>query len=147
MSPANHKNPGFAAIEYIITAPILLLLLLAITDIGRMLYQYNTLTKLAQQGARFYAGRAFLGNSRVPDTQAANDTTMMIEEALNETGIMQAPSDILVETDIISTVYARVTIHYGYTFSEGFINIQRYFGEDIVHPLQLRASAVIRILQ
>ncbi|MEY2701097.1 MAG: hypothetical protein RIQ52_1852, partial [Pseudomonadota bacterium] len=42
-----YHRQGFAALEYIITAPILLLLLLATADIGHLLYQYNTLNKLA----------------------------------------------------------------------------------------------------
>ena len=36
---------GVAIIEFVITLPLLLLLLLATAEIGRALFQYNTLTK------------------------------------------------------------------------------------------------------
>lgn len=47
-----HKQRGLAAVELTLVLPLLLLLLLATAEIGRMLYQYNTLTKAQRNGIR-----------------------------------------------------------------------------------------------
>lgn len=142
-----YHRQGFAALEYIITAPILLLLLLATADIGHLLYQYNTLNKLAQQGARYFSRHAWLGNSRLPDTLAAAETALMVQEAMNASGVIPSGAATSIQADIVDTVFARVQISYDYEFSNGFMNIQQYFGAVPVSPLQVQACAVIRILQ
>jgi hypothetical protein len=54
---------GVATIEFAIVAPVLLLLLFGVTEVGRALVRYNTLTKAVQDGARFAAGEALLGTT------------------------------------------------------------------------------------
>lgn len=51
------RQQGVAIIEFTITLPLLLLLLFAGAEVGRLLYQYNTLTKSVEDGARYLAGR------------------------------------------------------------------------------------------
>lgn len=46
---------GAVLIEFTIIFPILLLLVLGITELGRALYQKNTLTKAVEVGARYMA--------------------------------------------------------------------------------------------
>ena len=43
---------GIAAIEMVITLPVLLLLLVGMAELGRAFYQYNTLTKSIRAGIR-----------------------------------------------------------------------------------------------
>jgi hypothetical protein len=45
------RQRGLAAVEASIVLPIMLLLLMATGEFGRMLYQYNTLTKAVRAGA------------------------------------------------------------------------------------------------
>jgi Flp pilus assembly protein TadG len=56
---------GLALVEYAITVPILLMLIMATAEFGRALMQYNALTRAVQDGARFTAGqvRARAGTS------------------------------------------------------------------------------------
>jgi hypothetical protein len=54
---------GVATIEFTIVAPVLLLLLFGVTEIGRALVRYNTLTKAVQDGARYAAAEALLGTT------------------------------------------------------------------------------------
>jgi len=49
---------GLAAVEFTIMLPLLLLIALAITELGRGLYQYNTLSKAVHDGARYLSDRA-----------------------------------------------------------------------------------------
>lgn len=44
---------GLATVELAICIPVLLLLMLATAEVGRLLYQYNTLLKAVRDGARF----------------------------------------------------------------------------------------------
>jgi Flp pilus assembly protein TadG len=47
------RQRGIAAVEFAICAPVLLLLMLATAEVGRMLVQYNKLSKAVRDGARY----------------------------------------------------------------------------------------------
>jgi Flp pilus assembly protein TadG len=49
-------------VEFAITLPLLLLLLLAIAEFGRMLYHYNNLLQANRDAVRYLAGEAWNGN-------------------------------------------------------------------------------------
>ncbi len=53
---------GVAMVEFAIALPLLLLLLLAIAEFGRMLYQYNSLLQANRDAVRYLAGEAWNGN-------------------------------------------------------------------------------------
>jgi len=59
----NTRQLGIAMVEFTIVLPVLLLLLFAVTEIGRALVRYNTLTKAVQDGARYAAAYALLGTT------------------------------------------------------------------------------------
>jgi Flp pilus assembly protein TadG len=50
-------------VEFTIVLPVLLLLMLGVTELGRALIRYNALTKAVQDGARFAASDALLGQT------------------------------------------------------------------------------------
>lgn len=56
---------GLAAVEMTLVLPVLLLLLLATAEIGRLLYQYNTLTKAQRSGVRLLATHLNYGQQTV----------------------------------------------------------------------------------
>jgi hypothetical protein len=47
-----NRQRGLAAMEFAIALPLIILIALAVTELGRGLYQYNTLTKAVRDGAR-----------------------------------------------------------------------------------------------
>ena len=57
-SRGRSRQRGTVMIEFMIVAPILLLLLMAISEFGHALYQYNTLTKSVRDGARYLSKNA-----------------------------------------------------------------------------------------
>ena len=61
-----HRQRGLAIVEFAIVLPLLLLLSLATTELGRALYQQDTLNKAVRDGARHLAG-----TWRAPPTTAA----------------------------------------------------------------------------
>lgn len=58
-----HRARGLAAVEFAIILPLVLLIMLATAELGRALYQYNTLTKAVQDGARYLSNEATKGSS------------------------------------------------------------------------------------
>lgn len=59
---ARWRQRGIAAVEFAITLPLLLFTMLATAEIGRMLSQYDTLTKAVRDGARYCASVANTGS-------------------------------------------------------------------------------------
>jgi Flp pilus assembly protein TadG len=53
------RQSGMAMVEFAITLPLLLLLLFAIGEFGRMLYQYNSLLQASRDAGRYVAGKAW----------------------------------------------------------------------------------------
>ena len=61
MKPHFHPRRGcrgLAMVEFVIVAPLLMLLMLTVGEFGRVFFQYNTLTKAVREGARYAAGQA-----------------------------------------------------------------------------------------
>lgn len=54
---------GLAAVELALILPFLVMLLLGTAELGRLLYQYTSLTKATQDGARYVASRAYNGTT------------------------------------------------------------------------------------
>lgn len=73
-----HARPrryrGLATIEFAISAPVLLLLMLGTAEIGRLLFQYNTLTKAVRDGARYAASNAATTGTRIVNISAQRRT-------------------------------------------------------------------------
>ena len=63
------KQQGLAAVEFAIVLPVMLFLMMATAEFGRVFYHYNTLTKAVQTGAR-YASRPLLKTSELTNMDA-----------------------------------------------------------------------------
>ena len=63
------NQQGLAAVEFAIVLPVMLFLMLATAEFGRVFYHYNTLTKAVQTGAR-YASRPLLGTNDLTNMDA-----------------------------------------------------------------------------
>ena len=61
-------------VEFTIVLPVLLLLLFGVTELGRALVRYNTLTKAVQDGARYAAAYALLGTTGAVNVDAQLQT-------------------------------------------------------------------------
>lgn len=51
----NTRHGGLAIVEFVITVPLVLFVLIATAEIGRAMYQYTALTKAVRDGARWLA--------------------------------------------------------------------------------------------
>jgi Flp pilus assembly protein TadG len=70
------RQKGLATVEFAIALPLIALIALAVTELGRGLYHYNTLSKAVHDGARFLADDIFIEQpfSDVPTILASNAT-------------------------------------------------------------------------
>lgn len=56
------RQQGIAALEFLLTAPLLLLVVFAVSELGWAFHQYHTMTRATQDGARHVASNAILGS-------------------------------------------------------------------------------------
>ncbi|QSX36822.1 TadE/TadG family type IV pilus assembly protein [Shewanella sedimentimangrovi] len=81
-----HKSnqQGVAAVEFTIMLPILLLTVFATAELGRAIYQYNTLTKLVRDAARYLANTADIRvTTNLPDPLSDANCGNCITETKN----------------------------------------------------------------
>lgn len=62
LKPRNDQR-GVAMVEFAITLPLLLFLMLATAELGHLISQYDTLTKAVRDGARYAASTSALGST------------------------------------------------------------------------------------
>ena len=72
------RSRGIATVEFTIVLPVLLVLLLGVTEIGRAMLRYSALTKAVHEGARYAAAYALLGS-----TGAVNVDAQLLGEVRN----------------------------------------------------------------
>lgn len=139
---------GVATLEFAICAPLLLLLMLATAEIGRLLFQYNTLTKAVRDGARYAAdhaeGAPGVVNITSPlETQTIN---LVVKGNTAGTGPSLLPGTIVVSVDDADEGFVSVSATYQYTPMLGGTLPTFGFGEDINLTLDLPATIVMRAL-
>lgn len=60
-----HRSRGVAAVEFVITAPLLIFVMLATAEVGRAFVHYDTLSYSLRNSARFVTENALTGTSGV----------------------------------------------------------------------------------
>jgi Flp pilus assembly protein TadG len=78
LPPLIHRRPrhsrGLAAVEFVITAPLLLLVLLACAEFGRAFVQYATLDYSVRNSVRYVSENAIIGTTGVVSPSATTIT-------------------------------------------------------------------------
>lgn len=148
------RQQGLAMVEFTLVLPVLLLLLLAFGEFGRMLYQYNVLLQASRDAGRFVASKAW--NS----TTGAIDLTTLVGQTQNvavygvpsQTGsaVVSGLTPDMVEVAAVGSDHVRVTITYPFCPVIGSGNcsgaIPGFFGNQIVLSIPLVATTVMRAL-
>lgn len=120
------RQRGLAAMEFAIALPLIILVALAVTELGRGLYQYNTLTKAVRDGARHLSNVAVGPLGIVDIGPHVTDTTNIVVYGDIDGGTPVlpnfAPADVTVsEVDVplpgggISPNHVRVSATYTFT--------------------------------
>lgn len=113
------RQRGVAMVEFTIAVPVLLFLMLGVTELGRALIRFNALTKAVEAGARHAANYALLGTTQNVslDAQLIGETQNVVVFG-NPAGIGQPILPGLVAGNVtvtaVSTSEVRVDATYPY---------------------------------
>lgn len=73
------KQKGIATLEFWLTAPFLLLVVFAVSELGWAFSQYHTMTRAARDGARYMSSHALLGMGIVfLDSNRVQETSNLV---------------------------------------------------------------------
>lgn len=103
-----HGGGGFAMAEFVLTAPLLLLLMFAVIDLGRAYYQWSALTKAVREVARYCSKNAGCQTGGLPSSQVA-----IFNQIVQATGIGAPPTPSL---DHSIANHVRVSATYSYAW-------------------------------
>ncbi|PSJ46940.1 TadE family protein [Zobellella taiwanensis] len=143
------RQKGLAAVEATIVLPVILLLLLAIGEFGRMIYQYNTLTKAVRAGARTASISPNPGTFDLSLVQAKTRNMILYgQEVAGTTPVLPGlqGDDITFNTkEINGQTYVDIHVSYDWTpvFGDSF---NTFFGDTISLTFPLESSMTMRVL-
>jgi hypothetical protein len=144
------RETGLAAVEFMIVAPVLLMLLLAIAEFSNALQQYNTLTQAVREGARYGAGRAGVGSTGTAQEGEwmAAAASLTVFGNLIGSGVPRLPnlSEELVTVSLADSEH--ITVSATYPYQPLFAAIPTFGLREgpIVPNFVLRATVTMRAL-
>lgn len=144
-----HKQRGVATIEFAICAPVLFLMMLATAELGRAMFQYNTLVKTVRDGARYVATNAAVGTTRVVSisTDRRNETINLVRTGnVAGTGAALLPGLGTVEVADAHNGFVSVSAEYTYTPMLGAQLPSFGFGDPIDLAMTFHATILMRAL-
>lgn len=143
---------GLATVEFAIALPLLLLVLVGTAEIGRMLSQYDTLTKAVRDGARYLSANALVGStSTVQITSQVQTQTqnLVVTGNINGTGSAVLPSFVVGNVTVSNPGNGYVSVSASYTYQPMVGSSLRTFGIT-TNPISLSvpftATVVMRAL-
>ncbi|MBV7545227.1 pilus assembly protein [Pseudomonas sp. PDM26] len=149
------RQQGLAIVEFTLVLPVLLLLLLAFGEFGRMLYQYNLLLQASRDADRFVASQAWnstLGAVALSDTLLTQTQNVAVYGVPANTGtaVVSGLTTGNVVVAAVGTDHVRVTITYTFCPVIGAGNctgsLPGFFGNQIALSIPLVATTVMRAL-
>lgn len=150
-SHRDRSQQGVASVEFAVALPLLLLLLLAIAELGRMLSQYDTLTKATRDGARFLAANALSGSTStvlITGAVPAETEYLVVYGNINGSGNPVLPG--FVTTNVVpadaGNGYVSVTASYTYQPMLGTLPTFGLTNSSISLAIPLRATVVMKAL-
>lgn len=149
----NHRKEqqGLAIVEFAITLPLLLLLLLAIGEFGRLFYHYNNLMQANRDAVRYLAGQAWnptLGQAQVSSDLATRTRNLAVygvpvAQPGNEVVPGLTTGDVTVGT--LGSEHVEVSISYLFRPVIGN-SLPTFFGDPVALNIPLVATTVMRAL-
>lgn len=152
---SRQRQQGLALVEFTLVLPVLLLLLLAFGEFGRMLYQYNVLLQASRDADRFVASQAWdstLGQVALSNTLLTQTKNVAVYGVPANTGtaVMSGLTTGNVVVAAVGIDHVRVTITYTFCPVIGGGNcggsIPGFFGNQIALSIPLVATTVMRAL-
>ncbi|MBU3071488.1 pilus assembly protein [Aestuariicella sp. G3-2] len=156
------RQGGLAMVEVTIVLPLLLLLLLAICEFGRVFYSYTTLNKTLQNGTRLLASTAtpdstgnIQFNTSGPNGNAFKAGNLIVYGNVNGSGSPLLESMSLDDVQFSSftnptiptSYFIRVDVDYNYIPMIGAELNPFGYGSPIDLSFNLKSSVTMRVLE
>jgi len=142
---AIRRQQGIAMMELVIVAPILLLIFLGVSEMGRALYQYNTLSKAVRDSSRYYSTQVFNSN----DIAGAINLVKYGQTGVG-TQLLPGVVSVSIPAPVINPTGTYVTVTGSYTFSflpgNPLAGIVGLFGSALPNPFILTATSTMRAI-
>lgn len=142
MYPLNskrHKQKGLAAVEMLIAVPVLMMILMAITEFGNAFIQYTTLNKMAQSGVR-YATSGVTGTASYDQIADVDNIKNMVIYGHTGAGTSSLLSGVTTSHVTVNHSNGHVTI----TINHDYTPIISGFSSAINFSVPLDVSAMMR---
>ena len=152
---SRQRQQGLAMVEFTLVLPVLLLLMLAFGEFGRMLYQYNLLLQASRDADRFVAGQAWnstLGMVSLSSTLLTQTKNVAVYGVPANTGtaVVSGLTTGNVVVAAVGSDHVRVTITYTFCPVIGGGNctgsLPGFVGNSIALSIPLVATTVMRAL-
>jgi Flp pilus assembly protein TadG len=145
------RHRGVATIEFAICAPLLLVLMLATAEIGRVLFQYNTLAKAVRDGVRYTVREAASGSTgTVAITPQVRDNTrnLVVTGTISGSGspLLRGLTTANVTVSSAGAGFVSVSATYTYVPMLGATLPMLGIADPINMQLPLTATVVMRAL-
>lgn len=145
------RQRGTAIVEFVIALPVLLLLMFATAELGRLLSQYNTLTKSIRDSARYLATKASQDGSGVINITSqvrTAATNLAVTGNINGAGDAVLPGLAAGDITIANAGagYVSVSAAFAYVPLLGGSFPTFGFGSDISFAIPLQSVVVMRVL-
>jgi Flp pilus assembly protein TadG len=145
------QQRGTATVEFAIALPVLLFLMLATAEFGRILSQYNMLTKSVRDACRYAASNAAPGTAGIvsitPQLQTAVGNLVVTGNAAG-TGSALLPGLVVGNVTLSDAGNGFVSVSAAYTYQPmiGATLPTFGFGSPISLALPLNAAVIMRAL-
>ncbi|WP_085715506.1 TadE/TadG family type IV pilus assembly protein [Pseudomonas sp. B28(2017)] len=152
---SRQRQQGLAMVEFTLVLPVLLLMMLAFGEFGRMLYQYNVLLQASRDADRFVASQAWnstLGMVSLSSTLLTQTKNVAVYGVPANTGtaVVSGLTTGNVVVAAVGTDHVRVTITYTFCPVIGGGNctgsLPGFVGNSIALSIPLVATTVMRAL-
>jgi hypothetical protein len=144
------RERGLAAVEFAIILPLVLLIMLATAELGRALYQYNTLTKAVRDGARHLSSIAIIGGTGViglDDDKVADTRNLVIYGNTGGTGTPLLPGLAPGQIMVVAPDALHVQVQAAYPYQSIFATLPGFgLMSDIGTAWTLTAATTMRAL-
>ena len=145
------QQRGVAIVEFVISAPILLMLLIGVAELGQAFWQYNKLTKSVEDGARYVAGRALNGSTglvMLTATLQAEGRNLVVHGNILGAGPAVVPGLTTANVTVTNGGVGDITVTAAYPYTPIFGFVPRFaYGPNVnATGITLTAAVTMRAL-
>ncbi|HEY0721816.1 MAG TPA: TadE family protein [Gammaproteobacteria bacterium] len=141
---------GIAALEFLLVAPLLIMVVLAVSEMGWAFHQYQAMTRATRDGARYAASNALLGSIGIIYLRASviqQTSNLVVYGNVNGGGEPLLPGWSIGDITVTSPDSEHVTVsaRYGYIPLVGTIPAF-YGGQPLNLTFEMHSTVQMRAL-